>query len=95
VYHAVCRRSAPSPVDESLCAFGRQHIGWPSAHLNSPVVYVHNMAHPDESIVQGFLIEECISFYTNCLSIENHVGEQIEHQLLFFTNKLNYQQKKL
>jgi hypothetical protein len=33
--------------------------------------YVHNRAHPDGSIIQGFLTEECISFCKNFLNEEN------------------------
>ena len=36
--------------------------------------YVRNMATPDGSIVQGYLTEECISFCTNFLDVENPVG---------------------
>ncbi|KAK1620766.1 hypothetical protein QYE76_026283, partial [Lolium multiflorum] len=36
--------------------------------------YVRNRSHPDGSIVQGWLTEECISFCTNYLDIEDHVG---------------------
>ncbi|KAK1692077.1 hypothetical protein QYE76_008774 [Lolium multiflorum] len=36
--------------------------------------YVHNRSHPDGSIVQGWLTEECISFCTNYLDIEDPVG---------------------
>ena len=36
--------------------------------------YVRNRAHPDGSIVQGFLTEECISFCTNYLDVEDPVG---------------------
>jgi hypothetical protein len=33
--------------------------------------YVRNRAHPDGSIVQGFLTEECIPFCKNYLNEEN------------------------
>jgi hypothetical protein len=36
--------------------------------------YVRNRARPDGSIAQGFLTEECISFCTNYLDVENPVG---------------------
>ena len=36
--------------------------------------YVCNRASPDGSIVQGYLTEECISFCTNFLDVENPVG---------------------
>lgn len=36
--------------------------------------YVRNRSHPDGSIVQGWLTEECISFCTNYLDIEDPVG---------------------
>jgi hypothetical protein len=43
--------------------------------------YVHNRAHPDGSIVEGFLTEECISFCTNYLSIDNPIGLPINNHL--------------
>jgi hypothetical protein len=33
--------------------------------------YVHNKAHLDGSIIEGFLIEECVSFCKNYLNEEN------------------------
>ena len=36
--------------------------------------YVRNRAHPDGSIVQGFLTEECVSFYQNYLNTDDPVG---------------------
>ena len=33
--------------------------------------YVHNKAHLDGSIIEGFLIEECVSFSKNYLNEEN------------------------
>ena len=36
--------------------------------------FIRNRARPDGSIVQGFLTEECISFCTNYLDVENLVG---------------------
>ena len=36
--------------------------------------YVRNMSRPEESIARGFLTEECISYCTNYLGIENPVG---------------------
>src|SRR4051812_38492335 len=36
--------------------------------------YVHNRSCPDGSIAKGFLAEECISFCTYYLDIENPVG---------------------
>jgi hypothetical protein len=35
--------------------------------------YVRNMSHVKGSVVQGFLTEECISFCTNYIDVENHV----------------------
>jgi hypothetical protein len=43
--------------------------------------YVHNRSHPDRSIVQGFLTEECISFSTNFLDVENLVGMRVNKHL--------------
>jgi len=36
--------------------------------------YVRNRAHPDGSIVQGFLTEECVSFYQNYLNTDDPIG---------------------
>jgi hypothetical protein len=36
--------------------------------------FIRNRARPDGRIVQGFLTEECISFCTNYLDVENLVG---------------------
>jgi hypothetical protein len=43
--------------------------------------FVRNRAHPDGSIVQGFLTEECISFCTNYLDVENPVGLPVNKHL--------------
>jgi hypothetical protein len=43
--------------------------------------YVRNRSHPDRSIAKGFLAEECISFYTNYLNIENPVGLLVNKHL--------------
>ena len=43
--------------------------------------FVHNRAHPDGSIVQGFLAEECISFCTNYIHIKNPVGLPVNKRL--------------
>ena len=36
--------------------------------------YIRNMSRPEGSIARGFLTEECISYCTNYLGIENPVG---------------------
>jgi hypothetical protein len=43
--------------------------------------YIRNRSRPDGSIAKGFLAEECISFYTNFLNIENPVGMPINRHL--------------
>jgi hypothetical protein len=43
--------------------------------------YVHNRSRPDGSIAKGLLTEECISFCTNYLNIENHVGLPVNKHL--------------
>ena len=43
--------------------------------------YVRNRARPDGSIVQGFLTEECISFCTNYIDVENPVGLPVNKHL--------------
>ena len=51
------------------------HYMMPFERMNGVLKgYVHNRSHPDGSIVAGFLTEECISFCTNYLDIENPVG---------------------
>ena len=35
--------------------------------------FIHNMSHPDASIVQCYLTQECISFYESYLGVENPV----------------------
>ncbi|KAK1665019.1 hypothetical protein QYE76_053178 [Lolium multiflorum] len=43
--------------------------------------YVRNRARPDGSIAKGFLTEECISFCTSYLEIENPVGLPVNRHL--------------
>ena len=43
--------------------------------------YVRNRSRPDGSIAKGFLAEECISFCTNYLDIENPVGLPVNRHL--------------
>ena len=43
--------------------------------------YIRNRARPDGSIAKGFLTEECISFCTNNLNIENNVGLPVNRHL--------------
>jgi hypothetical protein len=58
------------------------HLGPPFLHsmmaferMNGVIKgYVYNRAHPDGSIAQGFLTEECISFCTNYLDVKHPVG---------------------
>ena len=51
------------------------HSMMPFERMNGVIKgYVRNRAHPDGSIVQGFLTEECISFCTNYLDVKNPVG---------------------
>jgi hypothetical protein len=58
------------------------HLGPPFLHSMMPFKrmngvikgYVHNRARPDGSIAKDFLTEECVSFCTNYLNIENPVG---------------------
>ena len=42
---------------------------------------VRNRAHPDGSIVQGFLTEECIYFCMNYLDVKNPVGMPVNKHL--------------
>ena len=51
------------------------HSMMPFKRMNGVIKgYVRNRARPDGSIVQGFLTEECISFCTNYLDVDNPVG---------------------
>ncbi|KAK1667572.1 hypothetical protein QYE76_055731 [Lolium multiflorum] len=51
------------------------HNMMPFERMNGVIKgYVRNRSHPDGSIVQGWLTEECISFCTNYLDIEDPVG---------------------
>nr|BDI54583.1 transposon protein, putative, CACTA, En/Spm sub-class [Triticum aestivum] len=43
--------------------------------------YVRNMSRPEGSIARGFLTEECISYCTNYLGIENPVGLPVNRHL--------------
>ncbi|KAK1667174.1 hypothetical protein QYE76_055333 [Lolium multiflorum] len=50
------------------------HNMMPFERMNEVIKgYIHNRSHPDGSIVQGWLTEECISFYMNYLYIEDPV----------------------
>ena len=52
-----------------------QHNMMPFKRMNGVIKgFVRNRAHPDGSIVQGFLTEECTSFRTNFLDVEDPVG---------------------
>src|SRR4051812_25629398 len=58
------------------------HSMMPFERMNGVIKgYVHNMARPDGSIAQGFLTEECISFCTNYLGIDNPVGLPVNRHL--------------
>jgi hypothetical protein len=58
------------------------HSMMPFERMNGVIKgYVHNRSRPDGSIAKGFLIEECISFCTNYLNIENPVGLPINKHL--------------
>ncbi|KAK1664339.1 hypothetical protein QYE76_052498 [Lolium multiflorum] len=51
------------------------HNMMPFERMNGVIKgYICNRSHPDGSIVQGWLTEECISFCTNYLDIEDPVG---------------------
>ena len=51
------------------------HNMMPFERMNGVIKgFVRNRARPDGSIVQGFLTEECISFCTNYLDVDNPVG---------------------
>ncbi|KAK1676979.1 hypothetical protein QYE76_037827 [Lolium multiflorum] len=51
------------------------HNMMPFERMNGVIKgFVRNRSHPDGSIVQGWLTEECISFCTNYLDIEDPVG---------------------
>ncbi|KAK1605574.1 hypothetical protein QYE76_029247 [Lolium multiflorum] len=51
------------------------HNMMPFERMNGVIKgYIRNRSHPDGSIVQGWLTEECISFCTNYLDIEDPVG---------------------
>ena len=43
--------------------------------------YVRNRSRPDGSIESGYLAEECISFSSNVLQTENHVGPSFNKHL--------------
>ena len=57
----------------SMMAFERMN-----GHIKG---YVRNRSRPDGSIAKGFLAEECISFCTNYLDIENPVGLPVNRHL--------------
>ena len=51
------------------------HSMMPFERMNGVIKgYVRNMSRPEGSIARGFLTEECISYCTNYLGIENPVG---------------------
>jgi hypothetical protein len=43
--------------------------------------YICNRSNPDGSIIQGFLTEECISFYMNYLDVENTIRLPVNKHL--------------
>ena len=58
------------------------HSMMPFERMNGVIKgYVRNRARPDGSIAQGFLTEECISFCTNYLGIDNPVGLPVNRHL--------------
>jgi hypothetical protein len=58
------------------------HSMMPFERMNGVIKgYVRNRARPDGSIAKGFLTEECISFCTNYLGIENPVGLPVNRHL--------------
>ena len=57
----------------SMMAFERMN-----GHIKG---YVRKRSRPDGSISKGFLAEECISFCTNYLDIENPVGLPVNRHL--------------
>ena len=64
-------------VMEDIIQLGRAFLRrmMPFERMNGHIKrYVRNRSRPDGSIAKGFLAEECISFYTNYLNTENHVG---------------------
>src|SRR4051812_3818841 len=58
------------------------HSMMPFERMNGMIKgYIRNRARPDGSIAQGFLTEECISFCTNYLGIDNPVGLPVNRHL--------------
>ena len=58
------------------------HSMMPFERMNGVIKgYVRNRSCPHGSIAKGFLTEECISFYTNYLDIENPVGLPVNRHL--------------
>ena len=58
------------------------HNMMPFERLNGIIKgFVRNRARLDASIVQGFLIEECISFCMSFLDLENRVGVPVNKHL--------------
>jgi hypothetical protein len=58
------------------------HNMMPFKRMNGVIKgYVRNRSRPDGSIAKGFLTEECISFCTNYLNIENPVGLPVNKHL--------------
>ena len=51
------------------------HSMMPFERMNGVIKgYIRNMSRPEGSIARGFLTEECVSYCTNYLGIENPVG---------------------
>ena len=58
------------------------HSMMPFERMNGVIKgYVRNMSRPEGSIARGFLTEECISYCTNYLGIENPVGLPVNRHL--------------
>ncbi|KAK1670379.1 hypothetical protein QYE76_058538 [Lolium multiflorum] len=58
------------------------HSMMPFERMNGVIKgYVRNRSRPDGSIAKGFLTEECISFCTSYLEIENPVGLPVNRHL--------------
>ena len=58
------------------------HSMMPFERMNGVIKgYVRNMPRPERSIARAFLAEECISYCTNYLGIENPVGLPVNRHL--------------
>ena len=58
------------------------HSMMPFERMNGVIKgYVRNRSRPEGSIARGFLTEECISYCTNYLGIENPVGLPVNRHL--------------